>query len=561
MDTKFYNVPINRLNLQYCVIVALVWLFIVTPTAAQPSMDGDHDAIVLNIIEQFEQNPSAQIANRFMKVIEEEELSDEPISFPANTHIDSLRQQVSYWAAEWHYNRQQYNLAEQYALKALPLYLYDGNDKSNCLNLLAIINVRKGDFTMAAFYAKQTLEIDMRSGDPDRISSSLNVLAGTYIAANNPYCAEKYILQGLEYTDRANNPARKAVLLGMASEVYHKLNNDSLALYYANHAYSLDSLRGMTQRLPVRLSQRAAALLGLKRYAAAEAAFRTAIAQLRENGNLHSLAIDLNQLGLMLLQQGRQADAIECYREAAKIFDTMGDLYNLVHSHRGLYEAYWDINRDSARIELERFNALKDSLYANATAESLARYSAEFDNTMLRAENKRSHSRLVIVVVVTIVILAAFVLVFRIVTRRHIRQIHELISRIEAIENAHVEGSKDIHHNTPISPSSDTENFLNSVIKELERGLSIGEIGVAQIAQRLNMSEQTFRRRIIEATGKSPKVFISAIQMERAVYLLTTNTQMPISEIAAQCGFSDAETFSRAFKRVYGCAPTHYLVN
>ncbi|MGN1245068.1 MAG: helix-turn-helix domain-containing protein [Muribaculaceae bacterium] len=547
----------NRLQLQYCAMAAAVWLISVAPAAAQPSTAGNHDAAVLGIIEQFEQNPSARLANRFMKVIAEEVLCDEPMSFSADTPTDSLRQQVCYWAAEWHYDRQHYDLAEQYALKALPLYRFDGSEKGDCLNLLAIIKVRKGDFTQAASYSKQTLDIDMRSGDPDRISSSLNVLAGTYMAADNPDRAESYILQGLDYADRANNPARKAVLLGMASEVYHKLHNDSLALAYANRAYSLDSLHGKTQRLPVRLSQRAVALLGLKRYAAAEAAYRTAIVQLRETGNLHSLAIDLNQLGLLLLQQRRQAEAIECYREAAQIFGNMGDLYNLVHSHRGLYEAYWDIDRDSARVELDRFNALKDSLYSHATAESLARYSAEFDNTQLRAENQRRHTWLVVVVAVALTLLVAFVLVIRFVTRRHRLHIQELISRVEAIENAQDGKSKEnvTHHDTP---ASDTDGFLNSVIKEVERGLSSGEIGVAQIAQRLNMSEQTFRRRMTEVTGKSPKVFISAIQMEHASHLLTTNSQMPMSEIATQCGFSDAETFSRAFKRVYGCAPTHY---
>ena len=147
------------------------------------------------------------------------------------------------------------------------VYRFDVSDKGVCHNLLAIIKVRKGDFSRAAHYSKQALEIDMRSGDPDRISSSLNVLAGTYMAADNPDRADSYILQGLEYADRANNPARKAVLLGMASEVYHKLHNDSLALAYANRAYSLDSLHGKLPRLPVRLSQRAVALLGT--YAAA----------------------------------------------------------------------------------------------------------------------------------------------------------------------------------------------------------------------------------------------------------------------------------------------------
>lgn len=513
---------------------------------------GDDDA-VSRLIEQCEKRPAVELVNRLMQAMEEDEPTDEPLRFALGTPTDSLRQQVRYWAAEWHYARQHYDLAEHYALGAMPLFAHDCNAKGDCLNLLGIIMVRKGDFSQAATYCTHALEIYMKGGDPDRISSTLNVLAGNYMAAGAPRRAEEYIMQGLDYADRANNPARKAVLLGMASEVYHKLGRDSLALDYASRAYTLDSLHGRTQRLPVRLSQRAVALLGLQRFAEAEAAYHTAIAALRDIGNRHSLAIDLNQLGTLLVQQGRSAEAIGHFREAVQIFADMGDLYNLVHSHRGLYEAYWDTDRDSARVELDRFNALKDSLYSHATAESLARYTAEFGNLQLRAENRKHRVWFAIAIAAGVLLVVAFALTIRVLSRRHRRHIQEIIARIEAIEQAKPETRAP---GTPDTAAADS--FLSAVIVEVERGLATGQYGVAQIAQRLNMSEQTFRRRLTEATGKSPKLFISAMQMERAAHLLTTNRQLHISEVAAQCGFGDAETFSRAFKRVYGCAPTHY---
>lgn len=527
-------------------VVAAAALWPACATAAATGGDA-----VPRLIEQCEKQPTVGLVNRLMQAMEEDDPTEESLRFAPGTPTDSLLQQVRYWAAEWHYARQHYDLAEQYALGAVPLFAHDSNAKGDCLNLLGIIMVRKGNFSRAATYCTRALEIYMKGGDPDRISSTLNALAGTYMAAGTPRRAEEYILQGLDYADRANNSARKAVLLGMASEVYHKLDHDSLALDYANRAYTLDSLHGRTQRLPVRLSQRAVALLGLQRLAEAEEAYRTAIGVLRENGNRHSLAIDLNQLGTLLVEQGRSAEAIELFREAAQIFAGMGDLYNLVNSHRGLYEAYWDIDRDSARVELDRFNTLKDSLYSHATAESLARYTAEFDNLQLRAENRQHRTRFAIAIAAGVLLIVAFALTIRMVSRRHRSHIQELIARIEAIEQSKPKTSAP-------ETSLAADSFLAIVIEEVERGLATGEYGVAQIAQRLNMSEQTFRRRVTEATGKSPKLFISALQMERAAHLLTTNRQMHISEVAAQCGFGDAETFSRAFKRVYGCAPTHY---
>lgn len=165
-------------------------------------------------------------ANKIFDFLNKEEITDSKIVFAENTPKDSLRQQLWYWVAEWYNDAQDYPTAKKYALKALPLFKYPNMGRSDCLNLLGIIHVRLGEFAPAASYAKQCVDIDMKLGDPDRISSGLNTLAGTYMAANQVKEAEKFILQGLEYADKANNTSRKAILLGMASEVYHKLGKN-----------------------------------------------------------------------------------------------------------------------------------------------------------------------------------------------------------------------------------------------------------------------------------------------------------------------------------------------
>ena len=532
---------------------------------AAAAVERPDDAATEKLIEKFSSSAAdVASANRFMKILEKDELLEEPFSFGADTPADSLRQQVWYWAAEWYYERQQYERAGDYARKALPLFSYNGTAKADCLNLLAIISVRLSDFTKAATYAKQCLAIDMKTGDVDRISSSLNTLAGTYMAAGSPEQAEKYILQGLEYAEKADNASRKAILLGMASEVYYKTGDFGKSLDYANRAYSLDSLTGNARRLPVRLSQRAAALAGLDRTADAESTYRSAIVALREVGNVHSLAIDLNQLGQLLLKQQRSEEAIACFSEAASIFGRMGDLYNLVHSHKGLYESYWDSNRDSAKVELERFNMLKDSLYSQATAEALARYTAEFDNERLRSENddlqRRHRNNTILWIILAIMVVVVPMSMVRLVSRRHRKQIQALIERIESLEEERRAEAKpkDVNVVAPGEVKPTCDDFITCVVAEVERGLSCGEYGVAQIAAKMNISEQTFRRRVSESTGKSPKIFISAIQMSRAAKLLSDNRRMSVGDVASACGFGDAETFSRAFKRTYGCSPSRY---
>ncbi len=552
----------NRV-LKSVVAALLLWL------PAAMSAEG-HE--VDSLVAQFNKSGgTAKAANKFFAFLDKEEFTDTRIQFGASTPADSLRQQVWYWAAEWYNDVQDYARAKDYALKALPLFRWPNDDKADCLNLLGIIHVRLGDFSAAASYAKRCVEINMALGDPDKISSSLNTLAGIYMAANHADEAEKFILQGLEYADKADNPGRKAILLGMASEIYHKLERDDKSLDYARQAFAIDSALGRAPKMAMRLSQMASALAGLKRYKEAEATYQRAIAMLKVSGNRHSEGIALNQLGFVYLEQKRQREAVDCFNKAAAIFSQMGDLYNNVYSHKGLYESYWSLNPDSAKIALERFNTLKDSLYHQASADALAKYNAEFSRDRLLDEikqTKAAHTRDIIIAVALIVILAAAAaLVIRARSRRHRVQLLGLIDKVDSLQGKCDEAEKNLlDHQKAASVTKEayeTKNesekeFLTQLFAVVAAALTNKDYGVAKIAAMMNMTERTFSRRLKEVTGQSPKMFISAIQMERCAKLLLENPDKTIAEIANLCGFDEASGFSHAFKRVYGCSPTAY---
>jgi len=510
-------------------------------------------------------------ANKIFDFLNKEEITDSKIVFAENTPKDSLRQQLWYWVAEWYYDVQDYPTAKKYALKALPLFKYPNMGRSDCLSLLGIIHVRLGEFAPAASYAKQCVDIDMKLGDPDRISSGLNTLAGTYMAANQVKEAEKFILEGLEYADQAHNSGRKAILLGMASEVYHKLGDNNKSLSFARKAFELDSINGRKPKMAMRLSQMASALAGLKRYNESEATYLRAISLLKEVGNLHSVGIDLNQLGFVYLEQKRNREAVQCFTEASEIFSKIGDLYNNVYSHKGIYESYWSINPDSAKIALDRFNTLKDSLYHQASADALARYNAEFGKDRLQEEiqrTKTARSRdLIMAIGLFIVIAIIAAVIIRARYRRHRSQMLQLIKKVEELQAKCNEAEKNMAETpkegieipeTLADKTYDGQEFLTKLFVVVDAALTNKDYGVAKIASMMNMTERTFSRRLKEVTQQSPKMFISAIQMERCAKLLLENPNKTIGEIANLCGFEEASGFSHAFKRVYGCSPTSY---
>lgn len=452
-----------------------------------------------------------------------------------------------------------------------PTGFHPANDsRADCLNLLGLIYVRTGDIKQAANYAQQCLKMDMKSGDDDRISSSMNTVAGIYMAGYQAKEAERYILGAIAHSAKVNNPARRAVILGMASEIYHVLRDNKKALSYAEQAYSIDSLLGRELQSTIRLSQKGSALLGLHRYQEAEAIYRKVIPVLKASGDYHSYALALSRLGMALLRQERQREAIPYYKEAAELFSKMGDLVNEIHTHRALCNCYWKIDPDSAKIELDCFDILKDSLYTHSSAEALSRYNADFGNDLLQQENAKmrqanQRTMIIAIVVVVLVLLVVWFAVMRL-HRRQQQKTRELVAEIEKLrsvadkkpQSVTEEKEQPMQTKDEIGENDEDKLFLMHVIETVNAAMPDGCVGVEQIASDMNMSVQTFRRRLQVAAGETPKAYILAIQMERAVRLLTDRLDMLLSTIAEQCGFEDTSSFGHAFKRIYGCSPSQY---
>ena len=85
-----------------------------------------------------------------------------------------------------------------------------------------------------------------------------------------------------------------------------------------------------------------------------------------------------------------------------------------------------------------------------------------------------------------------------------------------------------------------------------------GELSVKKIASEFDISTQSvrriFRRNI---TGLTPAALIRRQKMILAEELLC-KTDFSLQEIAEQCGFATAFSFSRAFRRAYGTPPASY---
>ncbi len=84
-----------------------------------------------------------------------------------------------------------------------------------------------------------------------------------------------------------------------------------------------------------------------------------------------------------------------------------------------------------------------------------------------------------------------------------------------------------------------------------------GKITIAGLARRARMSPSLLAHRFTEQIGETPMRFLERCRIDRAKRLLIS-TNLPIADVAAECGFDDAFHFSTRFRRMVGRSPRAY---
>ena len=83
------------------------------------------------------------------------------------------------------------------------------------------------------------------------------------------------------------------------------------------------------------------------------------------------------------------------------------------------------------------------------------------------------------------------------------------------------------------------------------------ELTLSQIAQSANISPNECLRCFRSTVGNSPIQYVRLLRLQKAAGLLS-ETRLPVSDIAAQCGFRELSYFTKIFREWKGCTPSAY---
>ena len=479
---------------------------------------------------------------------------------PAQLEADSLAD-VMYG----HFDAADYAQCVEYGPKVAERYLALGDSAavSDVYGTMGIAYLRLGNMSSAMRAVEQGLHIDSLIGDPELLSSNFNTLAGIYLADGQVERAKVFVERALYYERQTPDSANLSNRYGIASEIYARAGEGDKAVSMARQGLDVARQRGDSAKIATRLSQLGDACMAASRYAEAERSYLACDALLadlmaREGGpgpSTVSMAINLKQLGNVYEREGRTADAIGYYERATELARQLGYKMLLSQTTQALGELYGTSRPAEAIAFLRESRALADTLHNHHEEEMMTGFAAQYElkdkeHTIERQQaSLRAHRRALIVGgVVSLLVVAALVLYIYLL---RLRRRHEMLTMrysekvVEEIQQ------------TKSARSAEDEAFVARLAEYVEAHLAESALSVTQLADEFCVSPRQFARRMKEVTGIDTTHYIRAARVMRARRLLVT-TDLPMQEVAYQCGFESANYFSRIFRQAVGQSPTEY---
>lgn len=111
--------------------------------------------------------------------------------------------------------------------------------------------------------------------------------------------------------------------------------------------------------------------------------------------------------------------------------------------------------------------------------------------------------------------------------------------------------------NAPVLGQNEKETDRMSKVLEYVIQNFSGNIRVKDVANLVNMAENSFSRYFAQRTRKTFTSFVNEIRLNHASKLLMEG-RISIAEICFECGFNNLSNFNRQFRNTYGVNPLGY---
>ena len=348
-----------------------------------------------------------------------------------------------------------------------------------------------------------------------------------------------------------------AQTLGTISAAQNEGGNPEKAYETCDRAAQLYREIGSEYDLLRILIYQSAYLIGMQKWKESEAMLLQLIPKLKETQHV-SYNIAIANLGEVYLNQKKYKDAESYLLEALtlakerQINTTIAYVFeNLVELEetKGNYHKALSYQKEHARYT--------DSINVQSRDKELKEAQAKFDQTenemkikeleqKIAAERWTANLKLLLLTGGSLTVGGLAFWFFQQKKKKEIAAAaRSLTINLQADEN--------VQHQ-PLNP------FLEEFLTIVKKQVANESLSVESIAQTMRMSRVQLFKKVKSATGASPSTIIREYRLEVGKKLLMEKS-LTVSEIAFQVGFSNLNSFGRAFKERFGCSPTQFMKN
>ena len=108
--------------------------------------------------------------------------------------------------------------------------------------------------------------------------------------------------------------------------------------------------------------------------------------------------------------------------------------------------------------------------------------------------------------------------------------------------------------NNELKPAD--RQFLAKATEVVRSLMKSRQVDAESLANHLFVSRAQLNRKLQAISGLTTTAFITQVRIRQAKRLLTSDPDMPISEVSMKCGYDDVAYFSRTFKQATGVTPS-----
>ena len=116
--------------------------------------------------------------------------------------------------------------------------------------------------------------------------------------------------------------------------------------------------------------------------------------------------------------------------------------------------------------------------------------------------------------------------------------------------------SQNAHSPTGFTPKNSNRKTIERILEYIKDNLT-ADLSLERLASEANFSTTYFHKLFKASPGKNLHEYIEEQRIKKSINLLIS-TDMTLTQIAYECGFSSQSYFSYAFKRRMGSSPREY---